>query len=564
MFSIFHIHDGGAARLTRCDLRAGRGMCTSTREEARAAATAAPAAAAPSPSSDVSLSPSPTASVGGRVDGALLLAADPSAKFRRVEHGDVVIEQAIMNPLALFGHERPPVSAAAAAPSSRLQQRSLPRKLSFASPSSASPSSASPASSSARLVIKDTALWCPETGFIRAGRPSAPGEGHVSVSSRVWTPLELASALGSAGSRTVLCEDDLVLPRAGHGRPSALVQDRDVVFRAAADASGDGGGVSDGGAPRRPVRLSCLHEPGARDCVFPVVAAGPGSSVSFEGLSIDAPDPGCPVQPATRCSYRGRDLPHSLQGTLVPAGAAGVSSGGWLVLSGVDLAYDFCTSEFESAVDAVVEAAAAAGTGAAADGVTLVRAGGGGGGAGGNCSSSSFPPPPRITFSCAHCDFNCSLPGSGERGEQPSAFSLWNTTISCARPLPAALRKRAGTGVVRVGKGGGDSGGGNALASSAFAAASSGSTAPPSFRASNRLSTAALAGTLAAGDAAVAAAVLGAALGARTVARRAAAAGAGAGGGSENEHIRVSSSSSPSPPPPPLSSGNDANISAQR
>ena len=90
--------------------------------------------------------------------------------------------------------------------------------------------------------------------------------------------------------------------------------------------SDGGGGVSDGGGGNgrrtRPVRLSCLHEPGARDCVFPVVAAGPGGSVTFEGLSIVAPDPGCPVQPATSCSYRGRRLPHALRGTLTPAGAS--------------------------------------------------------------------------------------------------------------------------------------------------------------------------------------------------------------------------------------------------
>ena len=551
MFSIFHVHAGGEIKLMRCDLRAKRGMCSgvgaSSKGEGAAAATAS--AAAPL-SSSLSSSPS---SVGGAVDTALLLAADPQAQLRRVENGNVVIERATVDPLALFGNARrspPPASAVA-----KTVQQSLPRKLSsFSSPppssSSSSPSSASasspasppasssfPSSSLVRLVITDTAIWCPETGFIRAGRPSAPGEGRVSVSSRVWTPLELSSALGSAGSRTVLCEDDLVLPRAGHGRPAALVQDRDVVFRAAEDAAvSDGGEGKEQQARRRPVRLSCLHEPGARDCVFPVVAAGSGGSVSFEGLSIEAPDPGCPVEPATRCSYRGRQLPYALRGTLTPAGAVGVSNGGWLVFSGVELSYDFCTAEFEQAVQAVVEEAASGGAAAEVDGVKLVRASGGGG-AGRANGSSSTPPPPLLTFSCARCDFDCSLPGAAERGELPATFSLRNTTITCARPLPASLRKRAGTGV-RVGRGGGGDAGmpEGALASS---------PSSPSSHASTKLSTAALAATLAAGGAAVAAAALGAALGARTVARRAAAAEAaggsrGSSGGSERERERES------------------------
>jgi len=571
MFSIFHVHAGGEVKLTGCDLRAKRGMCSA--EAAPAAAAAAAAAEAPAPplgGGGGGADPS----VGRRVDSALLLAADPSAAFRRAEDGDVVIERAAMDPLALFGSVQrpssssaPPAAAAAAAmaaaPAPAGPRRSPLRRRLLSSSHPAAPSSSSSASSSAsssfaRLVIVDTVLWCPETGFVRAGKPSSPGEGRAAaaVASRVWTPLELSAALGSAGSRTVLCEDDLVLPRAGHGRPAALVQDRDVVFRAAAGAGAGAGAAAPagGGSPppprRRPVRLSCLHEPGARDCVFPVVAAGSGGSVSFEGLAIEAPDPGCAVKPATRCSYRGRELPGALRGSLTPAGAVGVSAGGWLVFSDVELSYDFCTPEFERAAAAVAEAAASGGAGAAADGVTLVRASSGAAAAAAAAAGGHLAAP-RVAFSCAHCDFECSVPGSVERGELPATFSLRNTTISCSRPLPASLRKRAGTGVVRAGGGGEDPGEG--------ALASSSSSSSSSSHASIRLSTSALAATIAAGGAAVAAAALGAALGARTVARRAAAAEAAAavagslGAGStsdddgDDERVRVASSSSSSP-----------------
>ena len=574
MFSIFHVHAGAQVALSGCDLRAKRGLCSDNSAPAAAAAGPGGGSGSDGGNGSATPAPSPPPSVGGRVDGALLLAADPSAAFRHAEDGGVVIERATIDPLALFGRivqRRSSSSSSSPAPSPLPpESRRSPQRRRLRSPSppaaasaSASAASSISASSSARLFIADTALWCPETGFVRAGRPSAPqseGRGNVSVSSRVWTPLELSSALGSAGSRTVLCEDDLVLPRAGRGRPAALVQDRDVVFRAAADA---------GGEARRPVRLSCLHEPGARDCVFPVVSAGSGGSVSFEGLSIEAPDPGCPVQPATRCSYRGRALPGTLRGSLTPAGAVGVSGGGWVVFSNVELSYDFCTPEFERAVDVVVAGAAAAaaasnGAGAVADGVTLVRSSGVNNG--GSSNGSLLSSPPLMSFSCARCDFDCSLPGSAERGELPGIVSLRNMTITCARPLPASLRKRAGTGFVRAGSGkgdgkGGGKGGGDAGAADGADGALASSSSPDSSsstsssHASVRLSASALAATLAAGGAAVAAAALGAALGARTVARRAAAAeaaavsgsasgGCGSDGGDEHERVRVSSSSS--------------------
>ena len=254
MFSIFHVHAGGEVKLTGCDLRAKRGMCSAEAAPAAAAAAAAAAEAPAPPLGGGGGGADP--SVGRRVDSALLLAADPSAAFRRAEDGDVVIERATMDPLALFGSVQrpssssaPPAAAAAAAmaaaPAPAGPRRSPLRRRLLSSSHPAAPSSSSSASSSAsssfaRLVIVDTVLWCPEIGFVRAGKPSSPGEGRAAaaVASRVWTPLELSAALGSAGSRTVLCEDDLVLPRAGHGRPAVLVLDRDVVFRAAAGAAG--------------------------------------------------------------------------------------------------------------------------------------------------------------------------------------------------------------------------------------------------------------------------------------------------------------------------------------
>jgi len=291
-------------------------------------------------------------------------------------------------------------------------------------------------------------------------------------------------------------------------------------------ATSDGGSSSS--STKKPIRLLCLHEMGARDCVFPVIAAGPGGSLSLHGLAIEAPDPGCPVQPATRCSYRGHELPRSLRGTLLPAGAVGVAGGGWLVFSGVDISYDYCTEDFESAVRAIYNGSA--GTG---DGVSLNVVDANNNSAG---TKNNGDHDRRVTFACTHCDFSCFVPGGDARGELPAMVSFRNMTIGCAKPLPGSLKKRAGSGVKAV-KSNGTSGGGNgvggtttmtslaqAAAESSEASLSSSSTnnspLPSSSSSSTKLSTAALAATLAAGGAAIAAAALGAALGARTVAKR--------------------------------------------
>ena len=232
-----------------------------------------------------------------------------------------------------------------------------------------------------------------------------PGDGGERRDARVLTSAELAGALGATGSRTLLLTGSLALPQAGRDAPGALMQNRAVVLRSTA---------TDGGSSSGRVTLT-VH--GTR-CVQPAAATGPGSSLALSQITLVADTPGCASEPAVTCPLPGgaRGALFTPRGSLLPAGGVGVYSGGRLLLDGVDIAYVYCTREFEAAAASLARAEGAD--------ATLSRGGDGG-----------------VMLACTHCAIDgCILPDTLAT-VQPASILFHNTTLRCGG---AAAARAAG------------------------------------------------------------------------------------------------------------------------